>query len=83
MSGAWPVCTSTAFTEGWYIRMVERMDATEQRRVHDLEERVKTLERRLEREDMPNGYRRRLKEQLDATMQRLQETVEFYGGRQR
>ena len=83
MSGAWPVATSTAFTKDWYIEMVERMDATERRRVHDLEERVKKLERRLEREDMPNGYRRRLKGQLDATMQRLQETVEFYGGDRR
>lgn len=81
MSGAWPVCTSTAFTQGWYIRMVERMDAAEQAEVRRLEDRVRYLERELEHEDEDNSRIRWLKKQLRETEQRLQETVEFYGGK--
>lgn len=81
MSGAWPVCTSTAFTKDWYIEMVERMDAAEQAEVRRLEDRVRYLERELEREDEDNSRIRWLKKQLRETEQRLQETVEFYGGK--
>ena len=81
MSGAWPLCMSTAFTKGWYIEMVEQMDAAEQAEVHRLEDRVRYLERELEREDEDNSRIRWLKKQLRETEQRLQETVEFYGGK--
>lgn len=78
MSGAWPLCMSTAFTKGWYIEMVEQMDAAEQAEVHRLEMLVKDMERRLKMENMPNGQRIRLNKRLHETEQRLQETIDFY-----
>ena len=77
--GAWPICTSTAFTQPWYINAIERMDAEERRHVRDLEEQVKRLERDV-RDCKTHGLKmRRLKRQLDESEQRLREMVDFYG----